>query len=107
MLSEFDVGMFSLNKDHTTFNFPGKVLGYLVQGIPVLGSVNKGNDLQEIIHNAEAGFVSLAGDDKALEKNAIKLLELSERLRVGKNAKKLLHDKFSLQYAYQTILSNL
>ena len=55
MLAEFDVGLFTLHKDHTTHNFPGKLLGYMVQRLPILGSINKGNDLKEIVENANAG----------------------------------------------------
>lgn len=38
MLAEFDIGLFSLHKDHVTHNFPGKLLGYMVQQKPILGS---------------------------------------------------------------------
>ena len=49
MLSEFDVGLFSLNYKHTTHNIPGKLLDYMVQGKPILGSINPNNDLENIL----------------------------------------------------------
>ena len=42
ILSEIDVGLFTLHRDHTTQNFPGKLLGYMAQEIPILGSINPG-----------------------------------------------------------------
>ncbi|WP_160317817.1 glycosyltransferase, partial [Erwinia billingiae] len=47
LLKEIDVGLFTLNKHHKSHNFPGKILGYMVNNVPILGSVNQGNDLEE------------------------------------------------------------
>ena len=51
ILAISDVGLFSLSKEHSSHNFPGKILGYLRAGKPVLGSVNPDNDLKHIINN--------------------------------------------------------
>jgi len=107
MLSEFDVGLFTLNRDHVTHNFPGKLLGYMVQSMPILGSINPGNDLKNIIDEYEAGYISVNGEDNVFLKNAVKLLEESERVRVGNNANKLLYSKFSVEAASQQILVSL
>ena len=108
MLSEFDIGLFSLHHDHTTHNFPGKLLGYMVQEKPILGSVNPDNDLQEVIEQANAGFVTVNSDDEALLANALKLLhDESLRTSMGTNAKQLLSDVFSVQAAANSILNTL
>ncbi len=105
MLAEFDIGLFTLHKDHTTHNFPGKLLGYMVQEKPILGSINPGNDLKSIVENARAGLVSVNGDDEAFLSNAMKLLKNAElRMSMGVNARKLLHDKFSVESAADKIL---
>jgi len=105
MLAEFDIGLFSLNKDHTTHNFPGKLLGYMVQEKPILGSINPDNDLKPVIENANAGFVSVNGEDEVLKKNAIKLLRDNAcRKQMGKGARKLLQDIFSVESAAEKIL---
>ncbi|PJZ61854.1 glycosyltransferase family 4 protein [Leptospira adleri] len=103
LLAEFDVGLFCLNREHKTHNFPGKVLGYMIQSIPILGCVNPGNDLKEIIENANAGFVSIAGDEADFKDNAIKLLDSKARLTMGRNAKRLMDEKFSLNAAINQI----
>ncbi|MEI6268868.1 MAG: glycosyltransferase family 4 protein [Methylococcaceae bacterium] len=108
MLAEFDVGLFSLHHDHTTHNFPGKLLAYMVQEKPILGSVNPGNDLQDLLEKAKAGLVTVNGDDAALLTNALKLLHdgvLRETLAA--NAKQLLSDVFSVQAAANSILATM
>ncbi|PJZ58169.1 glycosyltransferase family 4 protein [Leptospira barantonii] len=105
ILAEFDIGLFSLHKNHQTHNFPGKVLGYMVEGMPILGCVNPGNDLKDVIENAKAGFVSVSGEDSLLKENAIRLMDESLRNSMGLNAKKLLKDRFSISSAMSQILS--
>ena len=105
MLAEFDIGLFSLHRDHTTHNFPGKLLGYMVQEKPILGSVNANNDLKGTVESANVGFISINGDDDLLKENALKLLhDINLRKQMGKNAKQLLHDLFSVEAAVDKIL---
>jgi glycosyltransferase involved in cell wall biosynthesis len=106
MLAEFDIGLFSLHRGHTTHNFPGKILAYMVQGKPVLGSVNSGNDLQDVIEKAKAGLIAINGDDEDFLNNALKLLDNAVlRKTMGENANKLLSSVFSVQAAATTILT--
>jgi glycosyltransferase involved in cell wall biosynthesis len=105
MLSEFDVGLFSLHRDHSSHNFPGKLLAYMVQGLPILGSVNQGNDLKEVIESAGAGCVTVNGDDKGLLQNAIRLLDDDVRLKMGLQSKKLLKQTFSVSQTVSNILT--
>jgi glycosyltransferase involved in cell wall biosynthesis len=106
MLAEFDIGLFSLNREHTTHNFPGKILGYMVQEKPILGSINPENDLQDIIEEAKAGLVTINGDDVGLLSNAMKLLHNADlREKLGGNAKQLLLNVFSVQAAASMILA--
>ncbi|TGM60657.1 glycosyltransferase family 4 protein [Leptospira vanthielii] len=104
MLSEFDVGLFCLNFNHSTHNFPGKILSYLVQGLPILGSVNPGNDLKEVIEEANAGYVVVAGDDDGFYECAKKLLDQKQRTSLSVNAKKLLKSKFDIKTAAMQIM---
>lgn len=107
MLAEFDVGLFTLHKDHSTHNFPGKLLGYMVQSMPILGSINEGNDLKEILEGHEAGLITINGDDEILLANAIKFLDEDYRKKIGKNAQELLKSTFSVETAASQILSKL
>lgn len=108
ILTQVDIGLFSLAKSHKAHNFPGKLLGYMVQSLPILGSVNNGNDLIDYINESEAGFVFINGDDVALTKGAIDLLEdVHLRKKMGLNAFELLQNKFSVNQAAQKIISSM
>lgn len=108
ILSEIDVGLFSLSKKHSAHNFPGKLLGYMVQSIPILGSVNSGNDLMELVNKNNAGLISVNGEDDILYNNAEKLYQsASFRKKLGKNSCRLLYEDFSVEYAAKTIISCL
>lgn len=106
ILAEFDIGLFSLHRDHTTHNFPGKLLGYMVQQKPILGSVNPDNDLKSVIEASKAGYISVNGDDTTFHENALRLLHNRElRRTMGENAYALLHRTFSVEAAARTILT--
>ncbi|WP_295182471.1 glycosyltransferase, partial [uncultured Christiangramia sp.] len=105
MLSEFDIGLFSLHKDHSTHNFPGKLLGYMAQGLPILGSVNTDNDVKEIINNFHAGMISINGEDQIFAQNAIKLIEDAElRKELSTKSYELLKSTFSIKSAIRTMV---
>ncbi|EMF89280.1 glycosyltransferase family 4 protein [Leptospira santarosai] len=107
MLAEFDVGLFTLHFNHKTHNFPGKILGYMVQGKPILGVVNPGNDLKKTLEDSQSGLITIAGDDEGLYKNALVLLDEKIRKQMGKNANLLLKSKFSVDSAAETVLEIL
>ena len=106
LLAECDVGLFTLNKNLTTHNFPGKLLGYMVQSIPILGSINPNNDLKEVIEEANAGLVTINGEDEKFYQNALKMLNKRYREYYGANAKRLLDEKFSIKSAAKKILQS-
>lgn len=108
LLSEIDIGLFSLAKHHTAHNFPGKLLGYMVESKPILGSVNEGNDLLEMINDNQAGLAFVNGDDTAFLDAAIHLYqEKEQRLALGLNAKKLLIKEFSVESIAKIITKEL
>ncbi len=104
MLAEFDIGLFTLHKDHKTHNFPGKILGYMEQGKPILGAVNSGNDLKDVLEEAGAGLVCESGDIDSFYHNANILLDASKREKMGKKSFSLLESKFSVDNVIRTIL---
>jgi glycosyltransferase involved in cell wall biosynthesis len=107
MLSEFDVGLITLARNLKTQNFPGKMLGYMYHAMPILASINPGNDLKEILERHQAGLVSLNGEDSLFYKHAMQLIE-DPRLRkqLGQNGRALLESTFSATRAAEQILSH-
>ncbi|MEW5894433.1 MAG: glycosyltransferase family 4 protein [Candidatus Omnitrophota bacterium] len=107
MLSEFDVGLILLDRNLKTQNFPGKMLGYMYYSMPILASINEGNDLKNVIEKKGAGLISINGDDGRFYDNALRLLK-DENLRrlMGRNARMLLEETFSVNRAAARILSH-
>lgn len=104
MLGEVDIGLFSLSARHTAHNFPGKLLGYMVQSLPILGSVNVGNDLLDIVNAHHAGYIHINGEDDKLLASAERLCtDQFLRASLGKNAYVLLEKQFSVISAAQNI----
>ena len=96
-LSQVDVGLFSLSAKHTTHNFPGKLLGYMVQSLPILGSVNRDNDLINLLEDNAAGLISLNGDDDSFLANAIKLHDsIDLQRKIGQSGYDLLKKEFAV-----------
>jgi O26-antigen biosynthesis N-acetyl-L-fucosamine transferase len=107
-LGAVDVGLFSLSKEHTAHNFPGKILGYMNASLPILGSVNPGNDLLPLVNEAGAGCVYINGEDILLAEAALKLLESETlRMKLGTRANSLLVDQFSVESALIGIMSKV
>jgi glycosyltransferase involved in cell wall biosynthesis len=105
MLRQFDVGLISLAGNLTTQNIPGKLLGYMYYSMPVLASINPGNDLQDMLESHQAGLVSLNGSDSELADQARRLAS-DDQLRetMGANSRRLLEDVFSVEKAVAQIL---
>jgi O26-antigen biosynthesis N-acetyl-L-fucosamine transferase len=107
MLSEADVGLISLDRRLKTHNVPGKLLGYMNCGKPVLASVNPGNDLFEILEKNQAGFCLLNGEDDGLFAAALRLAnEPDLRISMGKNSCKTLERLFSVGAAVRQIMDH-
>lgn len=108
LLTHVDIGLFSLSAKHTAHNFPGKLLGYMVESLPILGSVNAGNDVIELVNDSNAGYVYVNGDDQALLSAAESLLNSEpQRTLIGKNGRQLLERHFSVESAVFQILQQV
>lgn len=107
MLSEFDVGLISLDRRLRSHNFPGKMMSYMFHAKPILASINHGNDIKEMLEDKQAGLVCINGEDDKLADNARKLL-VDENLRcqLGNNARTLLENTFSVSRAAEQILAH-
>jgi glycosyltransferase involved in cell wall biosynthesis len=108
MVSEFDVGLITLDRRLVNHNIPGKFLSYMYWGIPVLASVNPGNDLFELIGKGPSGFCLENGENEKLRAAALELAgDAQLRARMGRNARSLLEHTFSARAAGQQILQNI
>jgi O26-antigen biosynthesis N-acetyl-L-fucosamine transferase len=105
ILQNVDIGLFTLAREHTTHNFPGKILGYMNNKVPILGSVNPGNDLKQLIENSKAGIIVDNGQDEKLLRAALLLLKSPHvRSIMGANARDLRDKVFSVEGAVDEII---
>ena len=57
LYAQCHVGIVALDPRHKTHNIPGKFLSYMQAGLPVLATINPGNDLVDIIDCERVGRV--------------------------------------------------
>ncbi len=62
LVQEADVGLVCLSAKNATPFIPGKFLGYLAAGKPVLAFLNKESDGFTLVKNAQCGMATIAGD---------------------------------------------
>ena len=106
-IAECDVGMISLDRRLKSHNVPGKVLGYVQCGLPILASVNPGNNLVDLLHQAGAGIACINGEDDELRCGALQLATRPEvRRLMGRNARGLADTTFSVRVIAGQILSH-
>ena len=107
MLSEFDVGLISLDRRLRSHNFPGKMMSYMYHAKPILASINIGNDLKEMLEDNKAGLVCINGEDELFAAYAGRLVsDPNLRRQLGLNARTLLENTFSVSKAASQILSH-
>lgn len=107
-LAASDVGMFCLSPNHTTHNFPGKLLGYMNAKLPIIGIVNEGNDLIEMVNSEEAGLIFTHQQIDEFHEAGIKLASDQQfRIKLGKKGKNFAIQNFSAENAAEKILNLL
>jgi len=98
------VGLIHLNGNFKTHNFPGKTLDYMYAGIPIIAKLNRGNDLERIIDEAQCGYSS----NRSLVELKDKILTLYRnnalREALGKNGQDYLKKNLTSKRAYDEIL---
>lgn len=76
LYAQCDVGLVALDARHRTHNIPGKFLSYMWAGLPVLASVNPGNDMVELIARERVGRCIDDHDVDQLQRQAEALLQM-------------------------------
>jgi O26/O145-antigen biosynthesis N-acetyl-L-fucosamine transferase len=101
-----DIGMFCLSPEHMSHNFPGKLLGYMEAKLPILGIVNQGNDLKEIVNNNDGGLIFDYREEEDFYHAAIQLANNAVfRAELGQKGHLFLKEFFSAESAVQKLVS--
>lgn len=103
-LKASDIGLVRLNARLKSNNFPLKMMGYLQLGMPILASVNSGNEIIELIEEHKIGAVSIAGDEEDFNNKLINLAGDLQRLeQYKKNALSIFSSRFTVEVAVEQI----
>lgn len=108
LYSQCHVGLVALDPRHKTHNIPGKFLSYMKAGLPVLASINPGNDLIDLIESYKVGYVSSESSPKHLYDKATLLLEeICQKKEYSTRCNSILEELFSTNVAARQIISVL
>lgn len=98
LLRSCHVGLITLDRRLSTHNIPGKLLAYLEAGLPVVASVNPGNDLLTILRESGAGLGVINGDDAAFADAVLTLANSVDRCELmSRRARALATERFSVE----------
>lgn len=108
LYSQCHVGIVALDPRHKTHNIPGKFLSYMQSGLPVLASINPGNDLAELIHREDVGRVCTDHSVDTLQRLVLELSdEIISEKGVSDRCRALLAKLFSPEVAVKQIVAAL
>lgn len=100
LVKEADVGLLCLSEKNKTPVVPGKILGYMAAGLPVLAVLNKESDGHKIIQDSKCGISVLPGDKEAFVSAVLKLKNNKNlREEMGQNGLNYLKTHFSKKIA--------
>ncbi len=98
------VGLVALDPRHRTHNIPGKFLTYMQSGLPVLASINPGNDLVDLIASERVGQVCTTHDPEDLKQKALALItDLQDDVAFQHRCKNLSRSMFSVEVAAKKV----
>lgn len=102
------IGIVALDPRHKTHNIPGKFLTYMQSGLPVLASINPGNDLADLIQDERVGRVCTDQSEERLLALALELLaDVITDPNVFDRCRKLSVELFSPDTAVRQIINSL
>lgn len=105
LYAQCHIGLVALDPRHKTHNIPGKFLSYMLSGLPVLASINQGNDLVELIQQERVGRTSTDSSGASLAILAQDLVdEISMDTEIGARCRNLAEKLFSPQMAVRQIV---
>jgi glycosyltransferase involved in cell wall biosynthesis len=108
LYAQCHAGIVLLDHRHKSHNIPGKFVTYIRSGLPVLASVNEGNELAHMIRDAQVGQVCETN-------NAYELMQLTEKLldqivtdlALSARCKDLFNQKFAVEKTVKQIVAAL
>ena len=75
LLADVHVGLVCLSRKNKTPVVPGKILGYMAAGVPVLAFLNKESDGHQIIREARCGYSEYSDDPQKAAELMLKMYQ--------------------------------
>ena len=108
LISSCNLGLISLHQDFTVPNTPMKLNDYLNAGIPVLASIDRNNDLGELLEQNKMGKYAYADSPDMLFKQFLMLYEDNDLcIELGKNGYAFCLNNLSVEKACIDVLKQL
>lgn len=108
LYAQCHVGIVSLDPRHKTHNIPGKFLTYMQAGLPVLASINPGNDLMRLIQTEGVGRVCTDQSVDTLKCLSLEILdEIDTEINLPSRCRALSEKLFSPVAAVKQIAAAL
>lgn len=104
LIKDSDIGLVCLNPENQTPVVPGKLLGYMAAGIPVLAFLQRQSDAHKLIKEAKCGYSTFSDDPQKAAKLVLKVYEQKDKLKqLGANGQKYVTGVFSIEKAVEKI----
>jgi glycosyltransferase involved in cell wall biosynthesis len=102
-----DIGMIFLDYRFKIPNFPSRLLSYLEQGMPVIAATDPNTDIGQIIEDNQLGKWVLSNDLEQINAviYAFETMSDEEMAKMGKNARRLLEEKYLVEVSYQQLIA--
>jgi glycosyltransferase involved in cell wall biosynthesis len=108
LYAQCHIGIVALDPRHKTHNIPGKFLTYMQAGLPVLASINAGNNLVELIAQENVGRACTDNSVETLERLAKELIdEVAGNNDFSNSCRALSNKLFSPEAVVKQIVSAL
>lgn len=104
MLAACDVGLIFLDHRFTVPNYPSRLLSYMQAGVPVFACTDHNTDVGQDIVVGGFGWKCESSDVELFVKT-MELIDQSDLVEMGENAKRTLQVEFAVSASYEIIIS--
>lgn len=108
LYAQCSAGIVALDLRHKSHNIPGKFLTYMQSGLPVLATINAGNDLAQMIRDERVGQVceSNQANDLVLLANSL-LTQIEQDADLSDRCRNLFQREFAVEKTVRQIVAAL
>lgn len=104
LVKDSDIGLVCLTSKNKTPVVPGKILGYMAAGIPILAFLQKESDGHSLINQANCGYTAISDNPEGVAQLTLDVYERRQELpQLGTNGQKFVTQEFSIEKAIEKL----